>query len=185
MTPAPDSQPVQVPLAKLPRPTEFDRLAVITIQGGGIYGLNLLGQLSYLTEKLKVVPVAVAGNSAGSVVAALFWAGYTPWQIRNIFADLAGKQQLAALVGPFVPTDSPYTLSDFRSLKTDCERLADHSLAGDEPRSWFGWAKRWVGTPIRAIGTWLSLWDIRNRITPHFITRGCFLARFTYGLPAR
>lgn len=78
MTPAPDSQPVQVPLAKLPRPTEFDRLAVITIQGGGIYGLNLLGQLSYLTEKLKVVPVAVAGNSAGSVVAALFWAGYTP-----------------------------------------------------------------------------------------------------------
>src|SRR6516225_2218601 len=102
-----DAAQSQPPSTKLPRPGEFDRLAVVTIQGGGIYGLNLLGQLSYLTERLRIIPVAVAGNSAGSIVAALFWAGYTPWEIRDIFADLAEKHQLAALVGPFVPKDSP------------------------------------------------------------------------------
>jgi predicted acylesterase/phospholipase RssA len=150
-------------------------LAVVTIQGGGIYGLNLLGQLSYLTEELKIVPVAVAGNSAGSIVAALYWAGYAPYEIRNIFAEMAEKKVLTALVGPFVPEGAAYTLADFRSLKNDCERLVDQNLAGDPPAGMFRRAARWISSPFRGMQTLLALRGIRNRLAPHFATRGCFL----------
>jgi predicted acylesterase/phospholipase RssA len=101
-----DPDPMGTPPDERGRRAEFDRLAVITIQGGGIYGLNLLGQLSYLTEQLQIIPVAVAGNSAGSIVATLFWAGYTPWEIREIFAEMAARRDLANLVGPFEPPES-------------------------------------------------------------------------------
>ena len=114
---------------------------MITIQGGGIYGLNLLGQLSYLTEQLKIIPVAVAGNSAGSIVATLFWAGYTPWEIREIFAELAAQRQLANLVGPFDPPESPFEIADFRKLTNEFKQLADR-LIRDEAQPRPGWLER-------------------------------------------
>lgn len=169
------SLPDPPPAGPVPDPLlEFDRLAVVTIQGGGIFGLNLLGQLSYLTEVLKIVPVAVAGNSAGSIVAALYWAGYTPWQIRDIFADMASKKALSALVGPFVPSNAPYTLADFRALKNDCEKLGDASLTTGKPSHWLGRPWRCVCAFFRGVRTIFSLWSIRNRVTPHFAKRGCF-----------
>src|SRR5262249_51174766 len=57
-----------------PERMEFDRLATVTIQGGGVYGLSLLGQLQALV-KMRMQPVALAGTSAGAIVATLYWAG--------------------------------------------------------------------------------------------------------------
>ena len=70
-------------------PGEFDRLAVLTIQGGGVYGLNMLGQLAAVIDHHGITPLAYAGTSAGAVVAALSWAGYSPKEIRELFVGLA------------------------------------------------------------------------------------------------
>jgi predicted acylesterase/phospholipase RssA len=69
---------------------EFDHDAVITIQGGGIYLLNLLGQLSAVVNdrSLRINPLALSGNSAGAIIATLFWAGLTPEQILDKILDL-------------------------------------------------------------------------------------------------
>ena len=139
MTSTIDPGPVETPPDRRTARAEFDRLAVITIQGGGIYGLNLLGQLSYLTEQLKIIPVAVAGNSAGSIVATLFWAGYTPWEIREVFAEMAAKRQLANLVGPFDPPESPFEIADFRKLTNELKQLVDR-LVRDEAQTSVGMA---------------------------------------------
>ena len=48
-------------------PGEFDRLAVLTIQGGGVYGLNMLGQLATVIDHYKITPLAYARTSAGAV----------------------------------------------------------------------------------------------------------------------
>ena len=39
--------------------SEFDRGAVVTIQGGGIYGFSLLGQLQAFDDK-ELAPLALA-----------------------------------------------------------------------------------------------------------------------------
>ncbi len=52
--------------------THFDRYATITIQGGGVYGLNLLGQLAELVDEKEIIPISLAGNSAGAIIATLY-----------------------------------------------------------------------------------------------------------------
>ena len=124
-----------------PPVVEFDRTAVVTIQGGGIYGLNMLGQLSALLE-YGITPLAFAGTSAGAVVATLAWAGYAPKEIRNLFADLSiepksfstgelPKQTLVDLLGPF--GEQP--------LRYDYDRF--HVLAG-RIKARLGWIGRIV-----------------------------------------
>ncbi len=66
---------------------EFDRMASVTIQGGAVYGLSLLGQLQAVLDKGYDI-VALAGTSAGAIVAALHWAGLSPEDIRKKFEDL-------------------------------------------------------------------------------------------------
>jgi predicted acylesterase/phospholipase RssA len=174
---------------------EFDRLAVVTIQGGGIYGLNLLGQLGYLTERYKIVPVAVAGNSAGAIVATLYWAGYPPWKIRNAFVDMASNpfdnnkkrsrftlrkydpknaSNLCQLIDPVEPEKGRLTLDDFRSLKNDCEWFVSKHLGEETKTTWFG--RRWeeFRTFDRVIRSMFTLRRIRNRIAEIFASRGCF-----------
>ena len=80
---------------------EYDKNAVVTIQGGGVFGFNLLGQLQSVLDQ-GIQPVALAGTSAGSVVATLHWAGYSPRQILDVFRARAGRANgLTDLVGPF------------------------------------------------------------------------------------
>ena len=74
-------------------PREFDRAAVVAIQGGGVFGLSMLGQLSAVVEA-DTAPIALAGTSAGAVVAALFWAGYSPKEIREM--SWTSRRQRAA-----------------------------------------------------------------------------------------
>lgn len=82
---------------------EFDRLAAITIQGGGIYGLSLLGQLFAAEKLVRAIPVALAGTSAGAIIATLYWAGLEPIAIRDEFIKLAEDNALADLIGPPEP----------------------------------------------------------------------------------
>ena len=46
------------------RELEENKEAVIAIQGGGVYGLSLLGQLQAVLEDEKYSPLAFAGTSA-------------------------------------------------------------------------------------------------------------------------
>ena len=109
-------------------PGEFDRLAVVAIQGGGVYGLNMLGQLATVIDHYKITPLAYAGTSAGAVVAALSWAGYSPKEIRDIFIKLAvdathptglaaekgAPESVLDLLGPF---DHSAARFDYQSFK--------------------------------------------------------------------
>ena len=118
----------------LPAPTyEFDRVAIVAIQGGGVYGLSMLGQLSAVIEK-EIVPIALSGTSAGAVVATLFWVGYSPKQIRDMFIELAAGSggrpdnpvscnSLIDLVGPFDGPPPGYDYHRFRSL---AESIVDY-----------------------------------------------------------
>jgi predicted acylesterase/phospholipase RssA len=78
----------------------FPRLAVVTIEGGGTFGFSLLGQLQAVVES-DIVPVALAGTSAGAIIAALHWAGYTPMEIREKLCNLADRKLITDLMGPF------------------------------------------------------------------------------------
>jgi predicted acylesterase/phospholipase RssA len=135
---------------------EFDRLAVVTIQGGGVFGLSLLGQLSTLVYQLKIVPLALAGSSAGAIVAALYWAGYTPKGIRDLFVKLAQAGKLPHILGPFEPSTRPFT---FESLRDRRQRFAGYgawALRQFQPRKelflirWGMMVPRGVYTALKA-----------------------------------
>lgn len=63
--------------------------AVITIQGGGLFGLSLLGQARALLVDCKqpIVPLAFAGTSAGAIIAFLLWVGLTTHAIIERFVN--------------------------------------------------------------------------------------------------
>src|SRR5262249_3700471 len=100
---------------------EFDRLAAVTIQGGGVYGLSLLGQLRAL-ESQGFQPIAIAGTSAGAIVAALYWAGLSTSQILREFVELAERRSkrrgtgLTDLLGQFEPPHNPFDFGSYRRL---------------------------------------------------------------------
>lgn len=64
----------------------FDKLCTVTLQGGGLFGFGLLGQLQAVKEA-GLTPIAYAGASAGGLVATLAWAGYSPGEIKAEFRD--------------------------------------------------------------------------------------------------
>jgi len=121
---------------------EFNRDAVITIQGGGIFGLFLIGQLEYVLQDLAIKPLAYAGTSAGAVLAMLSWAGYAPRQIRELFEKVAGaKDGIVSLLGPFgADSDTPFEFSDLGPLAARLQQMAERApgvLTAIEPlREW-------------------------------------------------
>ena len=101
---------------------EFDREAVVAIQGGGVYGLSMLGQLSAVVAT-DITPIALAGTSTGAVIAVLFWAGYSPKDIREMFVKLASndparRETLVDLVGPFGDSPLRYDYHRFQRVAT-------------------------------------------------------------------
>ena len=60
----------------------------IVLSGGGARGIAHLGVLRALEEK-GLRPVALAGTSAGALIAALYAAGSSPEEIKNLFHDTA------------------------------------------------------------------------------------------------
>ena len=106
------------------------RDAVVTIQGGGIYGLSVLGQAQHILEEQKFTPLAFAGTSAGAIVATLLWARLSRSQIMGKFVEYAKKPGLAHLLGPFErQSEDKFDLDDFLRLGKTIDRFVKASGA--------------------------------------------------------
>jgi hypothetical protein len=144
-----------------------NRDAVITIQGGGLFGLSLLGQLQAVIEKHRYVPLALAGSSAGAIVATLLWAGFPPSHIRDEFKTMmdADSQALIKLLGPFEPPPKPaFDFIRFGELRNEFQGL----LGGLRD-------KRNIFRRAIDLLTWLPrLLVLKRRVMPHLRNRGIF-----------
>jgi Patatin-like phospholipase len=89
---------------------EFPRIGVITIQGGGAVAIDLIGQLQGLTGRPQddngrptrdqgLLPAAVAGTSAGAIIATLYWAGYSLEAIRDKVVHLFAPSRVNNFFG--------------------------------------------------------------------------------------
>ena len=180
------------------RPEEFDRNAVIAIQGGGVYGLGLLGQLSAVIDRHKIKPLAYSGTSAGAIIATLSWAGLTPKEIRDRFIALAAEEEgdvrgsraaLTDLLGPFSPGRRPFDFARFRRLSERVEgllaKVEGPPASPAPPAGRLGRPAGALGRPFRAIGRmagsawWWSLATLEmgrivTEILPHWGHRGLF-----------
>ncbi|HVR09448.1 MAG TPA: patatin-like phospholipase family protein [Thermoanaerobaculia bacterium] len=146
---------------------ESNRDAVITIQGGGVFGLTLLGQLQAVVEKHRYAPLALAGTSAGAIVAALVWSGMRPSEIRDEFVSMVKEDPdaLVSLLGPFPPG---FDFDAFCRLK---ERAAEWVGALDVSSRHRPWNPRhWLGA-ARMIGGAAGL---RRKLQRHVENRGFF-----------
>lgn len=145
---------------------EFDRNAVITIQGGGTHGLTLLGQLSAVFQAEFNV-LAIAGSSAGAVIAALIWAGWSPHSLRDRLAEFARQKTLITLPGAFEPANNPFDLRAWTTLCRDIANMCSTAVSGNLQ-----------GRGIRALLTkaWMffGMASLFGQIAPHYETLGCF-----------
>jgi predicted acylesterase/phospholipase RssA len=128
-----------------PETIEFDRNAVITIQGGGLHALNLLGQLEAIME-LRLAPLALAGTSAGAIVATLLWARLSPAAARDRIVAMA---PLVQLLGPFAaPPRKGFGFRELRRLVDDFKSLlGGRSRAADPPPGM--WRRLWAPVKVR------------------------------------
>ena len=107
-----------------------DRVASVTIQGGAIYGLSLLGQLRAVVDQGYEV-VALSGTSAGAIVATLHWAGVSPDDVLQFFVGLAGPPNTVTDLLGDSPPDAPPGDQALRWRRWCLRRLA---AAGVLPR---------------------------------------------------
>jgi predicted acylesterase/phospholipase RssA len=142
---------------------EFDRNAVITIQGGGVYALTLLGQLEGVVKDRDIIPLALAGTSAGAIVAALLWGmqGKVDSRPRLIREEMAKLIPLTSLLQPSVSMKGgkEFDFAAFKQLKADVSEFISAVSRG-------GW-----------ISKLSSLWgasSLKERILPHAMNRGFF-----------
>lgn len=152
-----------------------NRDSVIAIQGGGVLGLTLLGQLEAVIEKHGYVPLALAGTSAGAIVASLVWAGLRPSDIRKKFVEMASADPpgLTSLLGPFEPPPKPnFGYGDFAKLAESVEKELVSLLPGQKSGT-KGWRRK-LSAPVRAVSKAVTLNGFFNHLTPHFHRRGFF-----------
>jgi predicted acylesterase/phospholipase RssA len=144
----------------------FDRNSVVTVQGGGLYGLTLLGQMRAALDHSSVL--AVVGTSAGAILAALVWAGWSPTELRDRLSCYARRGYLHNLPGDFEPPENPFDLRAWGSLCREISSALRTMARGNRGDSRF-----W-----RALGG-MSFWYDANRIfkqaSPHWLNRGVFL----------
>jgi predicted acylesterase/phospholipase RssA len=118
------------------------RECVIAIQGGGVYGLSLLGQAKAVLEVNRYEPLGFAGTSAGALIATLLWGGLSPSQIEGQILALARCAGLATLLGPFEGGVDPGRLDELtRHLGKVKDALRDKnlcSIASRGRRIWSG-----------------------------------------------
>jgi predicted acylesterase/phospholipase RssA len=146
---------------------ESNRDAVITIQGGGVFGLTLLGQLQAVVEKHRYAPLALAGTSAGAIVAALVWSGMRPSEIRDEFVSMVAtdRDALVSLLGPFAPG---FDFDAFCEIKDRAERWADALDATSRRRPWN--PRHWLDTARMILGAA----GLRRQLQCHIDNRGFF-----------
>lgn len=157
-------------------PREFDRSAVVTIQGGGIHGLSLVGQLHTLVDKHRIAPVGIAGTSAGAIVATLWWARLSPGAIRDKFAKLADRGELLGLLGPFEPEDDPFEFKDFCELCDDAQEQLE-AISADlrpKPTKVLHRVGRTLASPYRFHKRLSAFRSLKRRIKQHVPACGVF-----------
>lgn len=116
---------------------------VIAIQGGGVFGLSLLGQAKAILEDMKYIPLGFSGTSAGAIVATLLWGGLSPSMIEREIVQLASAGQLASLLGPFEEGIDPSSLTSLKEEATAVATgLRDASIFGLLPTLARGWRLR-------------------------------------------
>ncbi|QJW98627.1 patatin-like phospholipase family protein [Frigoriglobus tundricola] len=147
-----------------PTSLEFDKLACITIQGGGVYGLTLLGQL-HAVHMEGFLPISLAGTSAGAIVATLYWAGLTPAEVRDAFLDKAGQfQGLLGLVGfEEGPDGTPIGPEDAKETAVNLRNSGQEVLDGVEDLERIG-RSGWIG---RKLLFWVPFADVFLKVKPH------------------
>jgi predicted acylesterase/phospholipase RssA len=171
--------------------THFDRYATITIQGGGVYGLSLLGQLSKLVEDYEIVPIALAGNSAGAIIATLYWAGLSPEVIKRKFQEASkidpgqSSSKLMGLLGPFDPRlDGEFDFEKFQAMK---QRFDGYLAAFDSQFTVEDFSKRsqeigplwvWLEKTCQWISALLKLRKASVDVSPHVPNNGIFRGDF-------
>jgi predicted acylesterase/phospholipase RssA len=131
-------------------PIPRNRDCFLTIQGGGLYFLTMLGQAQALIEDHKFQPLGFAGTSAGAILATLLWSGLGPSAIRERVLKLAsepgGLTQLLGEPGEDA-MNAPITLQRVAGLSKDFERLG--ALTGGYIRP--------IATPRAAINVYRVL----------------------------
>lgn len=145
---------------------DFDKNAVVTIQGGGVFGLSLLGQLQAVVDA-GIQPVALAGTSAGAIVSTLYWAGLEPDQIRDHFVRLSNESNgLINLVGPFDGTESGFSFTTFLSWSQRLRaysswlrrQFRSKSKSKSQNGSWRSWLRHFYMLPayLWSLPTWIG-----------------------------
>jgi predicted acylesterase/phospholipase RssA len=130
-----DLLPRRIDVDHMPQDQEFDKTAVVTIQGGGVYGLGLLGQLAALVYQFEIAPLALAATSAGAIIATLYWAGYTPKDIRDLLIKEAIPKNaskdsgLVTLLDPTRPSRRDHRYKHFKAFS----RRAVRAFGLDDP----------------------------------------------------
>ena len=138
---------------------EFDKRAVVTIQGGGLYALTLLGQLSaVLQDDIQIH--AIAGTSAGAIIATLIWAGWSPRELRDRLSEYAREKTLELLPGEYEPPNDPFDFGTWTSFMRDIGSTS--SMALHAPRS----RMQWLGRALHSISLSYNAWSIFGRCSP-------------------
>jgi len=161
--------------------TQFVRRCVIAIQGGGVYGISLLGQLQAVEDQ-RIRADALAGTSAGAIIATLYWVGYTPRQILSILKRWAREGELLSLLGPPDP-HRQLSLQDFTSLF----RARPHKHSSSALQVLRRVTRRWkvLPTAIRRLYGFSGLYDgtILEKRLDELIRGSPLLAKHRFQLP--
>jgi len=151
---------------------EFPRICVLTIQGGGAVAIDLIGQLQGLTgpapEDRNILPIAIAGASAGSIIATLYWVGYTPLQIRELVVKIFAEDQVDEFFGS---RNVPSRLT-FRQFHDKLQRLRSKKASS----GFLGSIKSFVARPFRRSGPYLKAATNWGLLKSVWRSRGLFPA---------
>jgi len=155
--------------------TEFEipRTCVLTLQGGGALGVELIGQLQGIvgdrtvggqpTGNHGMQTVGIAGTSAGAIIATLHWARYPPAQILSHVQATFSRSGREGFFGPF----RWGRLASFPALERYIARIrAGFSSASQRPgASWLLLPlAQWLARLIAFVRLCrLLIWTFRNR----------------------
>src|SRR5262249_20927076 len=121
--------------------------------------IDLIGQLQGLTgaglHDRGVQPIAIAGASAGSIIAALYWVGYTPMQIRELVVDIFAEKN----IDEFFSSTGANQRFTFRQFQPALDKV----MGDEKPVGFWARAKALVARPFRRLQPYFQFaWYFRS-----------------------
>ena len=131
-------------------------------------GLSLLGQIQAVIEDHQYTPLALAGTSAGAIVASLVWGRLPPRKIRDEFCKIikGEKNGLFDLLGP-IESPSPSEMSYIADLKTQFNEII----------SCISSPKKGIKSLINYYNTARQSYEFFKNCNPHYQQRGFFTGK--------